>query len=1459
MRHLAFALALTLCGCSSAGSSSPDGDDGGPTDAAADAPSTTQDGATNDAGPSARVPTKLDVTLTAGEPVTADVPFDVAVTVRDQFGDSMPSFAGKLTLTSSDPTILESAFVFEGTENGTRVIESLRFHKAGPQTIAVAFGALVGTAQRTVVAATGDHLVFTSQPADGTAGEPLPPFGVALYDAWNNVASNTGFAIDLRLGANPTRARVLGTATKSTINGAVAFTDVSPSKAGSYRFVASGWGLTPATSDPFTVSFRPATLTAPTASQSGGCVDVGFDVSQSAAAPVDLALEYDVVGDVPDRGWQRATQAGSAIPVGTTGSFGTTALPTTAAPASRRLRWDAYRDLGTLAATNVALRLTAKAAAATTMLPFPEVAFDATYKTVAKTSAGVPTAPRAMAVADLDKDGRPDVVVPAGNTIRVFRGAASGWSAPLALTFNAAPALDVGAIAAGDLNGDGVPDIVLADRSSQDRAVVLLMGFAAGDSTPAITETVIVPHVCNGASGPGDVAIGRWDALGPGTAVFTCESTKDVVRLSRNAQGSWTTTNLPKTTSAPTTLAIADLDRSGGPEIVVGTANGMVQVLTAGAGGSFATTPEVSSGSASRLHDIAIADLDGSGSMDLVAGSDDTKSFRILWRTASTFFGGNRTVPAPHAMRAVAIADLDADGILDIVGASVTDDAIVVARSPKFTDPTAKVVTQVIPTGGAANSGPIGLAIVDANFDRRPDILYARAATANTVGRQETVLTPMCDPRFDGPGHLPTTLTPTATKAVDFNGDGKVDVVGVYGATAAGIDVFFGSGNGRFEPEPSRFGLGESFVDVATGDLNGDGKKDLLARRTDGVLVAAAQGANPRTLVPLALDGFVSASDGPVVMDVDLDGHDDVAYLHTEPGGAPSLHVHYQTPTHAFTHITVPLGTNTAVGLVGGDLDGDGTSDFAFTNQGAVSDELCVVWSPLPAAFNPFTCASVGGRLKRSPQITDLEGDGTAEIVLTTLPQRVHVYRANGPKSFSALENGSDIGGQVGSTIEDFALLQMDDGHLDLVTESSRTSSLPGFRELMTHPHVAGGFGDGQWAATAHEVPNATLLAGDFDGDGLTDVLLGGSTLARRPSEPEFVDVAYFNKTPSTKLGFGDFNHDGIVDLVSIGPAENRVVVAHQQVFPAMLLEHAMTIASNGRPGALVAGAFSDEGGAGFATTTSPSAAGPHEVILGTFAATSSPLVTLSSIPAIGPIADLTHGDFDGDGRDDIAYVNQSNGAAGALLLQRPGASWETHVFATTEPVTQVKSGWFPSATAKGAALRMGIAGLGRCDGSPEDCFSVFTTDTSAGTTYAARRVSFAAPAPIRGWDVGDVNNDGLSDIAFVDDDGRFGVFVQTANGFTFVDVGDTISGGDELTLADVDRDGWLDAIVRRDGPHTSIEVIPGSPSATFTARADRRVESFGYRTSSFGVFDFYGMGRPQLLGTFTLSFGALR
>jgi len=302
---------------------------------------------------------------------------------------------------------------------------------------------------------------------------------------------------------------------------------------------------------------------------------------------------------------------------------------------------------------------------------------------------GVGVDPANFVAADVNGDGRPDLVVAnAGDhtvSVRLADPAKPGFFLPaLVLSTPGRIPLDV---AVGDLNGDGLTDIVVA--ASFDAS--------AGMIPPA--PSVMVFHQISPPT--------------PNAVQFAPPVTYAIG-------------------GEPQAVTVADLDGNGFADIAVATTANTVSVLLQTAAGVIASAVDYPTG----VQPVAIkaADLDGDGKLDLLTANfgaainPGTQGLSVLMQgaTAGTFLAPAHYVTG-YRSTAVAVGDLNGDGKLDVAVAceGLPGDPGVVSVFLQ-TPPAAATPGVLLPAVNYRGVwGPMGVAIADIDGDGHPDLVLA--------------------------------------------------------------------------------------------------------------------------------------------------------------------------------------------------------------------------------------------------------------------------------------------------------------------------------------------------------------------------------------------------------------------------------------------------------------------------------------------------------------------------------------------------------------------------------------------------------------------------------------------------------------------------------------------------------------------------------------------------------------
>jgi VCBS repeat protein len=325
---------------------------------------------------------------------------------------------------------------------------------------------------------------------------------------------------------------------------------------------------------------------------------------------------------------------------------------------------------------------------------------------------------------------------------------------------------DAGALTIADLNGDGKPDLAVANMFSDSEV-------------------------------PGTVSI----------------------RLNRG-DGTFRPRRDYGTPLDPEAIAAGDLNGDGKADLVTGQVDDeSISVLLNTGAASFRERRDYNVGA--EVEGVATADVNGDGKADVVAVSSPASSAYVFLNAGD----GSLLPPADYLAgthpNSVAVGDLNGDGKPDLVtpNGDTQGSVAVLLNNGDGTFGT--------PRHTGSWRGTSAVAIADVNGDGKPDVLAPHAAGyRSAVG----VLLNRGDGTFTAGGSYAVERGSASDPAVgDFNGDGKPDVATLAGGLSR-LSLLLNRGDGTFGPALSYPGGGGDVgggFDAA--DLNGDGTPDLVA------------------------------------------------------------------------------------------------------------------------------------------------------------------------------------------------------------------------------------------------------------------------------------------------------------------------------------------------------------------------------------------------------------------------------------------------------------------------------------------------------------------------------------------------------------------------------------------------------------------------------------------------------
>ncbi|SFT84890.1 gliding motility-associated C-terminal domain-containing protein [Algoriphagus locisalis] len=996
------------------------------------------------------------------------------------------------------------------------------------------------------------------------------------------------------------------------------------------------------------------------------------------------------------------------------------------------------------------------------------------------------SAPNSVAIGDFNRDGKQDLVVANvnSNSISILLGnGAGGFGAKTDYPTNGAPV----SVAVGDLTGDGAQDIVLVTSSNNSR--VVYVGRGNGDFYPPIIS----------ATGdiPISVVIGDFNRDGKQDfAVANFFSNSVSIHLNIGAL-SYSKTDF-STGENPLSVTIGDFNRDGWQDLATANSNSnTVSVLLGNGDGSFQAKADF--GTDSNPQAVTVGDFNSDGYQDLAVANGGSKSTSVLLGDGAGSFGAKTDFGTAVSPRFVSVGDFNGDGNQDLAvtnGSSNTVSILLGNGTGIFegkTDFETGTEPRSVAVGDFNGDGKQDLAVV--NFTSNNVSVLLGVDPTPTLGTYSSLTLRTGENKIHTPSAAPTntellTAYTTGANATDFTGTLTVDPLtgvvsvtnakpaGTYTVTIKGTDTEGASITSTFELTvtepvsstgifgPKRdWGTGDVPISTVVGDFNKDGNQDLAVANLNSNTVSLMLGRGTGFFVS-KIDFETGLYPSSVTVgDFNSDGKQDLAVTNT---GSNTVSILLGNGMESFAS-KVDFETGNSPRYVSvGDFDQDGNQDLVVAN--GASGSVSILLGDGKGGFGTKTDFEVGS-YPGSLTVGDFNGDSLQDLAVANEDEgSVSILLGDGVGGFAPKYDLTGMYYPTSIAKGDFN----GDGKQDLVVTLGSSKKVS----------VLLGDGMGDFIAQADLITASFAKfssVGDFNGDGNQDLAVANSSTNNvsvflGDGEGNFGPKSDFGTSnASNSLSVGDFNGDGMQDLAVANGNSNTVSFLLGTIPPTLGSYGSLTVQTgenkvhtpsvaptntatitaytSGENATNFSGILTVDPVTGVLSVTNAKQAGTFTV---TVQATSEDEVSVTSTfeltvtdpvnssGGFGPKEDygvgvrarsVAIGDFNGDGKQDLAVANGISDSISILLGNGSGEFGAKTDFETGELPHSVTVGDFNGDGKQDIAVANYIP----------DNVSILLGD-GAGSFGA--KTDFPTGTDPLSVSVGDFNGDGNQDLA---------------------------------------------------------------------------------------------------------------
>lgn len=324
----------------------------------------------------------------------------------------------------------------------------------------------------------------------------------------------------------------------------------------------------------------------------------------------------------------------------------------------------------------------------------------------------------------------------------------------------------------GDLDGDGKPDIVVANYS--DQSISVLKNFSIKGSVIFDSK---IDYLLPGRPG-GSISISDLDGDGKPDIAVTCESNK--VSIFKNTSTSGLISFAARidftTGDTPEGISTDDIDGDGKIDLVITNlhSNTVSVFKNRGAKGTVLFDPQIDFNTAVSPYYVCVNDFDGDGKPDIAVANYASNSVSVLKNISSNgaiSFSTKIDFSVGISPYKMSIGDIDGDGDLDI--ATCNSHSASISLLKNTSEP--GIFLFVNQTDLTTNITPYGVTIADMDGDDMPDVASAdHSINLVSIFKNQSESGILS---FSNKVDLVSGYSPSSITSCDFDGDSKPDLV----------------------------------------------------------------------------------------------------------------------------------------------------------------------------------------------------------------------------------------------------------------------------------------------------------------------------------------------------------------------------------------------------------------------------------------------------------------------------------------------------------------------------------------------------------------------------------------------------------------------------------------------------------------------------------------------------------